>query len=127
MFVNVNEAHPLVYAAKITKRMAIGQKLAWQNHLWAVSQCIQRPWAMYYLTGARDLFGVRHYTQHRHPLGQSPRRLPNVQGDVPRLSWWRTDTIQRAALLRTKRAHPRRKPRTTLSCPCSYLCPSGAA
>ena len=83
----------------------------------AVSRCIQSPWAMYYLTGARDLFGVRHYTKHRHPLGQSPRRLPNVQGDVPRLGWWRTDTIQRAALLRTKRAHLWRKPRTTLSCP----------
>ena len=62
MFVNVNEAHPPLYAAKITKRMAIGQNLAWQNHLWAVSRCIQSPWAMYYLTGARDLFGVRHCT-----------------------------------------------------------------
>ena len=26
----------------------------------AVSRCIRSPWAMYYLTGARDLFGVRY-------------------------------------------------------------------
>jgi hypothetical protein len=88
---------------------------------------IRRTWAMYYLTGARDLFGMRHYTQHRHPPGQSTRRLPNVQGDVPRLGWWRTDTIRQAALPRTKRSHLWRKPKTTLSWLCSYPCPSGAA